>query len=42
MPAVAKLYPAATTKLVRDGGRASHNEVWVIRGGGEASDAMQM
>jgi hypothetical protein len=42
MRAVAELYPAATTKLVRDGGKASHNEVGVIRGGGEASDAKRM
>jgi hypothetical protein len=38
MPAVAELYLVATTKLVRDGGKASYNEVEVTRGGGEASD----
>jgi hypothetical protein len=42
MWAVAEPYPAATTKLVRDGGKASHNEVGVIRGGGKASDAKRM
>jgi hypothetical protein len=42
MRAVAEPYPAATTKLVHDGGKASHNEVRVIRGGGEASDAKRM
>jgi hypothetical protein len=42
MPAVAELYSATTTKLVRDGGKASHNEVGVIRSGGGASDAKQM
>jgi hypothetical protein len=42
MRAVAEPYPATTTKLVRDGGKASHNEVGVIRGGGEASDAEMM
>jgi hypothetical protein len=42
MRAVAEPYPAATTKLVCDGGKASHNEVGVIRGGGEASDAKRM
>jgi hypothetical protein len=42
MPAVAELYPVATTKLVRDGGKASHNEVGVICGGGEASNAKKM
>jgi hypothetical protein len=41
MRAVAEPYPAATTKLVRDGGKASHNEVGVIRGG-KASDAKRM
>jgi hypothetical protein len=39
---MAELYPVATTKLVRDGGKASHNEVRVIRGGGEASDTKRM
>jgi hypothetical protein len=33
--------PRATTKVVRNGGKASHNEVGIIRGGG-ASDAKQM
>jgi hypothetical protein len=42
MQAVAKPYPAVTTKLVRDGGKASHNKVRVIRGGGDASDAKRM
>jgi hypothetical protein len=42
MLAVAELYPVATTKLVRDGGKASHNEVGVTRGGGEASDTEKM
>jgi hypothetical protein len=42
MRAVAEPYPAAITKLVRDGGKASHNELGVIRGGGEASDAKRM
>jgi hypothetical protein len=42
MPAVAELLPAATIKVVRDGGKASHDEVGVIRGGGEASDAERM
>jgi hypothetical protein len=31
-----------TTKVVRDGGKASHDEVEVIRGGGEANDAEEM
>jgi hypothetical protein len=34
--------PAATKKVVCDGGKASHDEVGVIRGGGEASDAKKM
>jgi hypothetical protein len=42
MPAVAELYPVATTKLVHDGGKASHNKVGVTRGGGKASDAEKM
>jgi hypothetical protein len=29
----------ATIKVVRDGGKTSHDEVGVIRGGGGASDA---
>jgi hypothetical protein len=39
---MAELYPVATTKLVRDGGKASHNEVGVIHGGSKASDAKRM
>jgi hypothetical protein len=42
MRAVAEPYSTATTKLVRDGGKASHNEVGVIHGGGEANDAEMM
>jgi hypothetical protein len=42
MSAVAELYPATKTKLVRDGGKAFHNEVGAIRSGGGASDAKQM
>jgi hypothetical protein len=42
MPAVAELLPAATIKVVCDGGKASHDEVGVIRGGGEANDAERM
>jgi hypothetical protein len=31
-----------TMKVVCDSGKASHDEVGVIRGGGEASDTEQM
>jgi hypothetical protein len=34
--------PRAIIKVVRNGGKASHDEVGVIRGGGGASDAKQM
>jgi hypothetical protein len=42
MSVVAELLPAATIKVVRDGGKTSHDEVGVIRGGGGASYAKQM
>jgi hypothetical protein len=41
-PVVAELQPAATTKVVCDGGKASHDELGFIRDGGGASDAKQM
>jgi hypothetical protein len=34
--------PRATTKAICDSGKASHDEVGVIRGGGEASDTEQI